>query len=428
MEQYSIRKFQTFVFPSLFLFLFLYLFLCPVRAESFGSITILTKDKVEVSKIAEKRNGEYVILLPNCNVELHDNMSADEIRRAAEELEKIEKKEIEKESEGGHVVFDNLEDGVYLITVPNALPSLVEICGNDIQIDPKIEENVPKFNGVINVAKELQCNMLPVAPSEKVVFYVGLFEDADFTKLITKKPLVFNNTDKAYTSFENLENNTTYYIAEVDEEGNVITEITEAEELCIIPEYPDGQKINLKDKADFFFINNLIDMPEQYYYCGRLEIIKKTTKNGYEYPTDETFYVSAFSDPGFKNRCGDVIELRMNGKSSLSIINDDIPVFQNSITFYVAETDKSGIPLKNTEFNIKYDKQKIVLTPDNPEEKVVIINDFTTSGVTTSEVSENESNAPKTGDTSNILIYILMLGVSLTSVIYILNIKKRRNF
>lgn len=321
----------------------------------------------------------------------------------------------------------------------------------DVEAEPKTEVTGPKDNGVIRVTKVLinADTGLPVTPpdGETLTFYVGLFEDAECTIRVpgtTDMPLVFQNGSSSTVTFENLTTDKTYYIAETDGKGNVI-DTAAFGDITFTVDYPDGQSITITPQhpnGELTFHNNLIDVPDAYYYSGTLTITKRTTKDGEDYKTDKVFYVGVFEDAELTKLSGNVAELRMDGSSSVSIVEEDIYIGKNeddSVTYYVAETDKDGNPLRNDgshEFIISIDHTngKVTLSPKNQEEEVTITNDFTenltptpTPTVTPDEPDEpdnppadrtdNPTKPPKTGDNTPIMHFIVLLAAAVVLVI-----------
>ncbi|MDO4523199.1 MAG: hypothetical protein Q4B57_08665 [Eubacteriales bacterium] len=391
-------------------------------------------------------------------------ITAEESRSAAEKLAGMVTKEdapkvVTTDAEGV-AAFDGLEDGMYLVyqepganvafrideitTMLISVPNPVKEEGNNhwdyaVALHPKTELDLPKNNGRIRVTKQLFDTTQNAAytPSEgtELIFYVGLYADAACTKQVTGttiQPLRFANTASATAEFKNLKTDETYYIAETDENGKLLTAVVKGD-IVFQPQYPEGQSVMItrqKPEGEIGFRNTTNNLPVGYDYVGTLKITKKTLKGGKAYPTEQTFYAGIFSDSAFQKQSGEVISLKMDGKSSVS---SSVSVYVgkekgDSVTYYVTETDKNGKPLSNDKsqgFTFTVDKKngKVTMSPSASEAEVVITNTFEDSsesssmgsthnkgGASSSGTTSSTSNRNvKTGDDTPIVRYVLLL-------------------
>lgn len=368
----------------------------------------------------------------------------------------------------GTVTFDGLEPGMYLVfqsadantayrvdaiatfLVAVPYPTQAEV-GNtwqyNVEVYPKTELPGPRNNGVIRVTKQLfnTRTQLSYNPPEnqELVFYAGLFTDEACTVRAagtSDMPLRFLNSDTATAVFENLTTDTTYYIAETDGKGNVVASALQGDDVLFEALYPNGQSVSItrqNPEGEILFRNATTGLPVGYYYGGTLTITKKTVMDGADYETNDTFYAGLFTDQNFRTRYGDVIELKMNGSSSVSVpLEVNIGTSENdSATYYVTETDKDGRPVGNggQEFTMSLNKTngKVTLSPASPDDEVIITNSFTEEEQTetaaeTTASGTNGGKSPRTGDETPILRYAVMMAAALAVILGVVLFGRRR--
>ena len=276
-------------------------------------------------------------------------------------------------------------------------------------------------------------------------FYVALFSDADCTQKVSNvKELKCEGAWSAYTVFEHLKDGT-YYVAETDEDGNKL----ESSEVCKIEGNGTKCEITPTQKTAYAVIENQLLIPEDDFLntLHNLTVTKNVTLDGEQISEkySGTFYVSLFTDPYYTNRTGDVKELQIQNGKSTSVSFTDLA----DGTYYVAETDKDGNPVENTDFgfDVSYDGDITVsFTEQNTDSTLAITNDMTernpeykkyskkeddgddTDGndgkekKKTSTSKNNSSNKTtkkgknsKTGDNSHILFYAALAAAALAA-------------
>ncbi|MCD8015746.1 MAG: hypothetical protein LUG99_21795 [Lachnospiraceae bacterium] len=306
-------------------------------------------------------------------------------------------------------------------------------------VDPSISTTVTKSSsgsetdeateGSITVTKELELQDGSAAMAESAVFYVALFSDETCaTRVSGVKTITFTNMGSSSVTFEHLDLGTSYYVAETDEYGDVLTSGVTSDDVVYAPEYPDGTTVKLSKKnsdGSITFKNVFYELPSGYYYGGYLTITKKTIRGGEAYDTDDVFYARVFSDSALTEAASDIIELDMGGGSSFSYT---IEVGAGtgsgtSETYYVAETDSSGNPLTDTaayNFTISIDKESVTISSDDSEKTVTITNTFepdeeteeeSDSTVTTTSGGTDETTASsvQTGDETPLGRYLALM-------------------
>ncbi|MCC8045770.1 MAG: hypothetical protein LIP12_09755 [Clostridiales bacterium] len=287
-------------------------------------------------------------------------------------------------------------------------------------VDPSLSTDTPKSSssgdetevteGTLTVSKTLVTQDGVHVATDDAVFYVALFSDAEYTTRVSGvKEISYSGASSSSVTFEHLDLDTAYYIAETDEYGEVLLTGLTADGVIYAPEYPQDADssadafvtLTKTDNAgEYSFENVFYDLPSGYYYTGEVTITKQTFLGDEPYDTDETFYARVFSDSSHTQSVSDILELKMGGGSTFSYtvelgIGDDASV---SVTYYVAETDADGNPLNNgaeLAFTIEIDKTSVTLSTSSPSDEVTITNTFEPEEETESG-TENEPDEPDT--------------------------------
>ena len=273
-----------------------------------------------------------------------------------------------------------------------------------------------------------------------ITFYVALFSDADCTQKVSNvKELKCEGAWSAYTVFEHLKDGT-YYVAETDEDGNKL----ESSEACKIEGNGTKCQITPTQKTAYAVIENQLLIPGDDFLntLHNLTVTKNVTLDGEQISEkySGTFYVSLFTDPYYTNRTGDVKELKIQYGKSTSVSFTDLA----DGTYYVAETDKDGNPVENTDFgfDVSYDGDITVsFTEQNTDSTLAITNDMTernpeynkyskkeddgddgkekkktsTSKNNSSNKTTKKGKNSKTGDNSHILFYAALAAAALAA-------------
>lgn len=262
-------------------------------------------------------------------------------------------------------------------------------------------------------------------------FYVALFRDADCTEKVSNvKELRCEGAWSAYTVFEHLKDGT-YYVAETDEDGNKL----ESSEACKIEGNGTKCEITPTQKTAYAVIENQLQIPGDDFLntVHNLTVTKNVTLDGSPISDkyNGTFYVSLFTDPYYTNRTGDVKALQIQKGKSTSVTFTDLA----DGTYYVAETDKDGNPVENSDFDfdVSYDGDiTVAFTEQDADAALGITNDMTernpeydkyleeedggddnnnnnnnTSHNSSSNQTKKSKNS-KTGDNSHIIFYAVL--------------------
>jgi hypothetical protein len=213
--------------------------------------------------------------------------------------------------------------------------------------------------------------------------------------------------------FDKLDLDKTYYVFETDSDGNIIQ--TETDGTIITPILPDWIKISYENAVVTLSenmmdgestITNIFD-PEDLPLLGSILVNKSVTLNDKPYATNMTFYVALFANKELTTLVSEVKVLKMNGNTTTSVeflTDKDGKPLEVGTTYYIAETNKDGVPLTGTIKEIGFE---IVI-----DKTMVVINE---EGTTVNVVNKFKSeDFPLTGDNfnMNLWLFLSMLGAA----------------
>lgn len=294
----------------------------------------------------------------------------------------------------------------------------------------------------LTVTKTLEDQHGYAVTSEDAVFYVALFEDAEYTKRVSDVRVIhFSNTSSESIVFENLEAGKTYYIVETDPYGELLDGIPYIGGV-FAPEYPQGNAVTLTPQdpeQEFTFKNIFYELPQDYYYIGDITIQKSVLRGDKPYESQAVFYAGIFTDEACTQLYGEVLKLSMDGKAETSVTATvSVGRLPDGIaTYYIAETDSTGKALSASDglnFTISIDQPSVTLSPENPSVKAVITNSYEEDEEWQSEeqteqqseaqtlgegTSTGSSNAVKTGDETPVGMMIVVMMVAAAVVFFI---------
>ena len=288
--------------------------------------------------------------------------------------------------------------------------------------------------------------------NEGASFHVALFSDEAMTQQVGEVQTIAyaGNSSTASVTFDNLKRGT-YYVAEVDENGNVISDSGSFDGGVYVPQYADGNQVVITDNgtaATFAFTNAFLVLPSGggYYWEKTLTITKNVRDvDGDEMNVNETFYAGIFTDESLTtladNVSQNIVPLRLNGTSSVSVdVGVTVPTDGSEITLYVAEVTSAGVPVENTDgfaYTVEVENGAVTLAEESEDAAVVITNTSTeetqeSECETTAEKNDGSSNTTgsstksvKTGDETPIMMLVCMLGISAMAII-LLVFRRRR--
>lgn len=276
----------------------------------------------------------------------------------------------------GNIVYSNLEEGMYLIVQsdPNgkvtvapmllSMPFVVEGQGwtYNVQAYPKASVSSSDTTTQISITKRMyyitdDLDVIELG-ADDATYKVGLFLNNDRSDLIPfrsdyMRDIHIQNSTSGTVTYSNVPDGT-YYVFELDDEGNPLESGKEIEVEAGKNFYYNVTDANEDDtnaavisgsgtpQAVSYVNNYYYYIPNGYYLNGKLEIEKKVLVDDQAANTDETFYAGIFE----KDEEGDLVllqnvELKQNDKVTV-----DIPFAENTqpekVTYTVMETDKDG--------------------------------------------------------------------------------------
>ena len=242
-------------------------------------------------------------------------------------------------------------DGEVTVTLSDMVNSVIT---NQIEEHQEEEDN-PSLTVTKSLAALFGEDVFTIG-AEKQSYYVALFTDEDLTEMVdgSRQELVYEHASSASVIYEGLDPETTYYVAEVDENGTPVTAseaftpIYDEEDETVTCIEADMSEGNLETE----FTNLFSTLPDGFYYEGNLEVTKQVVdENGSAVTGDYIFYAGIFMDENHEELAPldlvsrNIIPLNMNGESS---VEEDVQVFligdPNTVsrTFYIAETNAEG--------------------------------------------------------------------------------------
>ena len=326
------------------------------------------------------------------------------------------------ETNGMEQTWDNLIPGTYTVTEPGIEapwsvmvdPATYEVAsGENTTVDVTVTNEYS--TGSIKVTKNVIILTEDPELTVNYTFYAALFEDQEGTMVRVSDVKELQVVDSASVSveFDDLVADKTYYVFETDSEGNIIQ--TEADGTIVTPIIPDWIKISYEN-AIVTLTPNILDgetvitnvfEPEDFPLYGSITVNKQVTVNGKPFASNRTFYVALFADKELTDMVSEVKPLKMNGNSSTTtefLTDIDGNPLEAGTTYYIAETDKDGVPLTGT-------FEELGFEIDIDQTEVVIIEEGTTVNIINKFKSEE---FPLTGDNFNVnlWLFLAMLGVA----------------
>lgn len=181
-----------------------------------------------------------------------------------------------------------------------------------------------------------------------------------------------------------------------------------------------------------------------------INITKKVqNSSGAAADVNATFYAAVFTDPMFTERFGDVVELKLNGTSQVTVsVTVEAPADGSSRSYYVTETDKNGNVISGGEsfgYQIGIEGSMVTVSESAPSGSVVITNKQlasgsqggdggsggSSSGSSGSSSSGSHTTAAagaKTGDETNILLpFAVLVTAAAAAAVCVIVYKRKRS-
>ena len=359
----------------------------------------------------------------------------------------------------GNLVLEDLDWGMYLVvqngtsvygTVSPFLAGIpyVEdgVRKSDLTVHPKAKVPEGRADGRIEVTKRVgyqDAQLLEVIDLTPVddTYYVGLFQDkegkipygTDYIRTIRMQQITVGTA-----VYENLPAGT-YYVFETDSEGNAY-KLNERQNNLFGPwmcKLEDGssQKVTLTGKKSgqvgHVALYNLLyyDIPDGYFYTGKVNISKEVLEDGNQITTDEKFYVGLFRDEAGTDLYK-MAELVQNGTITLDAILGGTEG-KDPITYYIYETDADGKRLDQETFAYTISgEDSIDLRKGNLGASVSLVNAKTTEepeptatpgpDPTITDTPQNPGNgttAVKTGDDTPVGFYFAIFAAAFAVIL-----------
>lgn len=306
-----------------------------------------------------------------------------------------------------------------------------------------VDEKEEKNTGSLTVSKSLVDEAGNNLIAKSSTFYIALFEDEQRTERISNvAALTFTNAGSASVSFEDLDLDKTYYLGETDALGTLV-ENGKIGNAAYAPDYGAAYEILLTEEAaeqEYVFKNVFSTASEEENDTGELTITKKVMLGTAPYKVERTFYAAVFADQEYTERVGDVIELKLDGTSEVSV---NVPVEIGSTagsyaTYYVAETDEKGevLDASGLAFVPTVNRKGITFTANASKQTVIITNTYpdakTSPGGGGSSYSGGGStggggSSVKTGDDTPVfaVVSVMLAALAVIAAIFVISWKKR---
>ena len=181
-----------------------------------------------------------------------------------------------------------------------------------------------------------------------------------------------------------------------------------------------------------------------------INITKKVqNSSGAATNVNATFYAAVFTDPQFTNRFGDVVELKLNGTSQVTVsVTVEAPADGSSRSYYVTETDKNGNVITGGEsfgYQIGIEGSMVTVSESAPTGSVTITNKQVASGSQGGDSGSGGSSSgssgssssgshttaaagAKTGDETNILLpFAVLVTAAAAAAVCVIVYKRKRS-
>ena len=215
------------------------------------------------------------------------------------------------------------------------------------------------------------------AKEKRYTYYAALFADKARTQKVSDVKEITVSGLSGSVSFSNLEKGT-YYLAETDEYGNVLSASDIHGTVCKI-EYSDGGKVSVSASSAQAVIKNVYSsLPKGYRHTATLTITKKLQTASGEAQTDtKTFYAGIYRKKDFSDT-PTVVALDLKNSSEATAKRRILLSSSNEVNYYIAEVDKSGKRITDeASFGYTIQVDQLEVTLKGGEEKHVTITNKT---------------------------------------------------
>lgn len=305
----------------------------------------------------------------------------------------------------GNMTFADLAEGMYLVVQTDGnsdvsgvtvSPMLISVpfadqeqgWMYDVQAYPKSVSN-PQKHTQIQVTKRIynvddNGNVIPLETKEDVTYKVGVFSDQEGTIPFRDdylQDIHIQNASSGTATWTDVPDGT-YYVFELDEDGNPLqqnTEIKVDEDNLYYYNVtkPNGESEEKSNQvvigggsgvteAAAYVNNYYTKISDIFSRNGYINIKKNVMIDGVASTVDDTFYAGLFStESNGELTLEKVVTLKQNDSVQVMV---DLPTDQeiNSVTYTVLETDKDGNPVDDDTFKYTVTGQgEVTLNNDN---------------------------------------------------------------
>lgn len=300
----------------------------------------------------------------------------------------------------GNITVTDLAEGMYLVVQTDAnssvmvSPMLISVpfadqeqgWMYDVQAYPKAST---KQHTQIQVTKRIynvdeNDNVIPLETKEDVTYKVGVFSDQEGTIPFRDdylKDIHIQNASSGTATWTDVPDGT-YYVFELDEDGNLLQqntkiEVDEENLYYYNVTKPNGESEEKSNQVVIggdsgaaeavAYVNNYYTkISDIFSRNGYINIKKNVMIDGVASTVDDTFYAGLFStESNGELTLEKVVTLKQNDSVQVTV---DLPTDQeiNSVTYTVLETDKDGNPVDDDTFKYTVTGQgEVTLNNDN---------------------------------------------------------------
>ena len=299
-------------------------------------------------------------------------------------------KEITVNGLSGTAAFGKLENGTYYLGETDQYGNVVEssdsctvkytnagklqIKGNVTAEIQNVYSELPRgyrYTATLTITKKLQ-NSSGEAEAASKTFYAGIYRTQDYSDTPTIIPITLNNASEASERRRILlpgSDDLNYYIAEVNEQGQ---RITDNSDFGYVPTIDQPQLTVKKGEDASVTITNKTKISKVTLY-----LTKKVYKGTSQYAVNETFYAGLFKDPEFTQLYANPIPMQLKGKSELTLKLTLNLGSASEAKIYVAEVDKNGKVVKSSKefgYDIRVVNATASFSQDRTEVQSILLN------------------------------------------------------
>lgn len=263
--------------------------------------------------------------------------------------------------------------------------------------------------GKVTVTKQTLNALGEAIVLDGATFHIGLFSDEAMTASVAVKTVTFDGTaSKATVTFDGLKAGT-YYVAEVDSTGRLVT-VGEFNGGAYVAKYPENGgtenhkvEVSNNETAEYSFNNVFPVLPTEYEYSKKVTVTKNVKDvKGNAVNSDETFYAGIFDNKECTHlatqAANPVVPLKMSGNSAVSA-EFELVIKENEapLKLYVTEVTSTGeLAEKNADFGytVEVSNGALVLDIDTENAAVVITNTVKETQPETPVQPETPTEAP----------------------------------